>query len=217
MTVYTVSSCDDHPKLGTCRCTVGSFTTRDRALDECVDYIMERLRVRDDLAFCMANDGNHPEAKEFFSGRDDRSDNWRVKRGKVKALKAFLRDKLGGDGHYYACLDAGMGWISFHFDIDENDVEGDMWYTVTWGYSDTEDHKFTAPRSETFTSEEAAIKSFYRYIIDLEKACNTAESKGLRHWVYKALRTDGKCQIALSDGRCVFCVLYHDNAKNVKE
>ncbi len=217
MTVWTVSSLDDHPKFGTDSCTIGSYTTRGRALDECVGYIMERLRVRDDLAFCMANDENHPEAKEFFSGRSGRSDGWRVKRGKVKALKAFLRDVLGGDGCYYACLDAGMGWISFHFDVDENDVEGELWHTVTWGDSDCEDPEFTTPYPEAFTSEEKAIETFYRYALDLKRQHEEEVSEGFKPFVYDALRKQGKCQVDLADGCCVSCVLYHDDAKNIKE
>jgi hypothetical protein len=217
MTVYTVSSCDEHPKFGDNRCTIGSYTTRGRALDECVGYIMERLRVRDDLAFCMANDENHPEAKEFFSGRDSRSDSWRVKRGKMTALREFLRDKLAGDGCYYACLDAGMGWISFHFDVDENDVEGDLWHTVTWGDSDCEDPEFTTPYPETFTSQETAVETFVGYVKDLYKShCMKWSDEFIRN-VRKSLVEDGKVQVDLNDGCCVSCVLYHDDAKNIKE
>lgn len=217
MTVYTVSSCDDDPKFGTNRCTIGSFTTRGRALDECVSYIMERLQVRNDLAFCMANDENHPEAKEFFSGRSGRGDGWRVKRGKVKALRAFLRDALGDDGCYYACLDAGVGQFSFHFDIDENGVEGELWHTVTWGDSDCEDPNFTTPWPEAFTSEESAIRNFYHYALDMKRSQEMPVSEGFKSFVYESLRKDGKCQVDLDDGCCVSCVLYHDDAKNIRE
>jgi hypothetical protein len=217
MTVYTVSSCDDHPKFGASRCTIGSYTTRGRALDECVGYIMERLRVRDDLAFCMANDGNHPEAKEFFSGRGGRSDGWRVKRGKVKALRGFLRDALGGDGCYYACLDAGMGQISFHFDIDENDVVGELWTTVTWGDSDTEDPNFMTPKPGTFTSEDAAIKTFVNYAKDLMASQEMKIPEDFYAVVEQRLDEDGKCRVDLDDGCSVSCVLHHDDAKNVRE
>lgn len=217
MKVYTVSSYDDHPKFGTDRCTIGSFTTRGRALDECVDYIMERLRVRDDLAFCVANDENHPEAKEFFSGRSSRSDSWRVKRGKAEALRAFLRDALGGDGCYYACVDAGMGWISFDFDVDENDVEGELWHTVTWGDSDCEDPEFTTPYPEAFTSQETAVETFVGYVKDLYKShCMKWSDEFIRN-VRKSLVEDGKVQVDLNDGCCVSCVLYHDDAKNIRE
>ena len=217
MTVYTVSSYDDHPKFGDNRCTIGSYTTRGKALDECVDYIMERLRVRDDLAFCMANDENHPEAKEFFSGHSDRSDNWRVKRGKVTALREFLRDRLGSDGYYYACLDAGMGWISFHFDVDENDVEGELWHTVTWGDSDCEDPNFTTPWPEAFTSRETAVETFVGYVKDLYKEHCMKWSDEFIRTVKASLKDDGKVQVDLNDGCCVSCVLYHDDAKNIKE
>lgn len=217
MTVWTVSSCDDHPKFGTDRCTIGSYTTRGRALDECVDYIMERLRIRRDIAFCMANDENHPGAKEFFSGSNDRSDNWRVKRGKAKALKLFLRDVLGGDGCYHAYLDAGAGWLSFNFDIDENDVEGELWHTVTWGDSDCEDPNFTTPQPETFTSEDTAIKTFVNYAKGLMVEREMGIPDDFYAVVEQQLDENGKCQVDLNDGCCVSCILYHDDAKNIKE
>ena len=217
MTVYTVSSYDDHPKFGTDRCTIGSFTTRGRALDECVDYIMERLRVRDDLAFCMANDENHPEAKEFFSGDASRSDGWRVKRGKTVALKEFLRDVLGGDGCYYVNLDAGMGWISFHFDIDENDVMGELWHTVTWGDSDHDDPEFTTPWPEAFISQETAIKTFVDYVKDLYRSHHMKWSDKFMRVVRRSFEEDGKIRVNLDGGCSVSCVLYHDDAENVKE
>lgn len=217
MKIYTVSSMDDHPKLGTDRCMVGSFTTRGRALDECTDYIMERLRVRDDLAFCMANDEYHTEAKKFFSGSDDRSDNWHVKRGKSEALREFLRDALGGDGCYYAYTDAGMGSLSFHFDIDENDVEGDLWHTVTWGDSDSDDPEFTTPWPEAFTSQETAVETFVGYVKDLYRSHHMKWSDELLRDVRGSLINGGKVQVNLNDGSSVNCVMYSGDVKNVKE
>lgn len=211
MTVYTVSSCDEHPKFGDNRCTIGSYTTRGRALDKCVAYIMERLRVRDDLAFCMANDENHPEAKEFFSRRRDGK--YVIARGCIAKLMEFIKDELGGQGCYYVC----DGQNSWHFDVDENDVEGDLWHTVTWGDSDNEDPEFTTPYPETFTSEEKAIETFYRYALDLKRQYEREVSEGFKPFVYDALRKQGKCQVDLADGCCVSCVLYHDDAKNIKE
>lgn len=216
MTVYTVSSRDDHPEFGDDRCTIGSFTTRGRALDECVAYIMERLRIRTDLAFCMANDENHPEAKEFFSSRSGRINGWYVKRGKAKALRAFLRDALGGDGCYYACLDTGMGQLSFHFDVDENDVEGGLWTTVTWGDSDCEDPEFTTPWPETFVSEDEAVRTFVDYVKDLMASQEMDIPYNFYADVEEQLDEDGRCQVDLDDGCCVSCVLYHSDAKNIK-
>lgn len=217
MKVWTVTSTDDHPKLGTNRCVIGSFTTRGRALDECVDYILQRLRIRDDLAFCMANDENHPEAKEFFSGRNERSDNWHVKRGKVKDLMAFLRDMIGGDGCYYAFLDAGMGNISYHFDIDENDVEGEMFVTVTWGSSDCEDPEFTTPKPELFVTEDAAILTFVNYVKGLMADNGVEIPDDMYAVVETQLHESGKSQVDLTDGCSVSCVIYSEDAKSVKE
>lgn len=218
MTVYTVSSNDSVPKFDTNFNIVGSYTTRGRALDECVQYILDRLQTRDDLAYCMAHDENHPEAEEFFSKRKT-EDDWGfvVKRGKREALREHIRDELAGQGCYYAYCQYGGDDYSFHFDVDENDVEGELWHTVTWGDSDCEDPEFTTPYPETFTSQETAVETFIGYVKDLYKEHCMKWSDEFIRSVRKSLVEDGKVQVDLNDGCCVSCVLYHDDAKNIKE
>ena len=218
MNVYTVQSIDDLPREPIGHCVIGTYTTRGRALDECVAYIMERIGLRKDLAWSMAHDENHPEAAEFFREKPLKDSphlaDTVVKRGCAKKLMEFIRDELGGQGCYYVW----DGESSWHFDVDENDVEGEMWHTVTWGDSDCEDPNFTTPWPEAFTSEESAIDCFYRYALDLKRQYgNKMSGKDFKSFVYGSLRKDGKCQVDLDDGCCVSCVLYHDDAKNIKE
>lgn len=210
MTVYTVTSTDDLWSEPLDRCVTGSYTSRGRAIEECARYIFERFGLRDDFAYSMANDENHPEAKEFFSRRRDGK--YVVARGCIAKLMEFIKDELGGQGCYYVY----DGQNSWHFDVDENDVEGEVWRTVTWGDSDNEDPEFTTPWPEEFTSEEKAMQSFYHYAVDLLKSNEVPVSEGFKSFVYDSLRKDGKCQVDLRDGCCVSCVLYHDDAKNVK-
>lgn len=211
MKVWTVVSQDDTDN-GSDHLVAGSYTSRGRAIDECVKYIFERIALRSDFAYNMAHDENHPEAAKFFSER--RKDCATVvKRGCAGKLRKFLRDELGGMGGYYVVY----GTDSWNFDIDENDVEGELWHTVTWGSSDCEDPEFTTPFPETFTSEESAIANFCRYALDLKQKYGVEVPGELRSFVYDSLRKDGTCQVDLGDGCCVSCVLYHDDAKNVKE
>lgn len=212
MTVYTVSSCDDLVREPLSRCVTGSYTTRGRALDECVKYIMERLELRVDLAWSMAHDENHPEVSGFFcEGRKDGA--WKIRRGCVSKLEGFLRDELGGQGCYYVC-DGASNW---HFDVDENDVVGELWTTVTWGDSDCEDPEFTTPWPETFTSQETAIKTFVNYAKELMASRGMKIPDDFYAVIEKQLDEDGKCQVDLDDGCSVSCVLYHTDAKNIKE
>ena len=212
MTVYTATSTDDLWSEPLDRCVIGSYTTRGRALDECVKYVLERLELRDDLARSMAHDENHPEAAGFFcEGRKDGA--WKIRRGCVSKLEEFLRDEFGGQGCYYVY----DGQNSWHFDIDENDVVGELWTTVTWGSSDCEDPEFTTPWPETFTSRETAVETFVGYVKDLYRSHHMKWSDELVRGVRKSLVEDGKVQVDLNDGCCVSCVLYHDDAKNVKE
>ena len=212
MKVYTVQSIDAPAMDPIDHCVIGTFTTRGRALDECVDYIMERVENSEDIAWSMAHDENHPEAKKFFSER--RSNGITVvKRGCAGKLREFLRDELGGQSCYYVW----DGESSWHFDIDENDVKGEMWHTVTWGDGDCEDPEFTTPRPEDFTSQETAVETFVGYVKDLyRKNCMKWSDEFIRS-VRKSLVEDGQVQVDLNDGCCVSCVLYRDDAKNVKE
>ena len=212
MTIYTVSS-DDDCDNGVGHDVTGSFTTRGAALDACVEYIMWRLAMRDDFAFAMYEDENHPETRKFFAtNRTTRETH--VKRGCKLKLKAYLRDVLGGDGCYYVCNPNGD---SFRFNVAENELAGDLWHTVTWGDSDCEDPEFTTPRPEAFTSKETAVKTFVDYVKDLYRSHGMKFSDGDAAFVHSQLAVDGKCQVDLNDGCCVSCVLYHDDAKNVKE
>ena len=207
MTIYTVTSLDDLARCATDRRVVGSYTTRGKALDRAVGYLVGRL----DLAYPMAHDENHPETAGLFcEGRDGV---WRLRRGCKRKLKDYIREELSGQCCYYV-YDGDNSW---HLDIDENDVVGELWMTVTWGDSDCEDPEFTTPWPEAFTSEETAIKTFYEYAVDLLRSHEMPVSEGFRSFVYETLREDGKCQVDLGDGCCVSCVLYHDDAKNIKE
>ena len=211
MTIYTVVSCDDLARERPDRCVCGSYTTRGRAIDECVDYIMNRLGVRDDLAWSMANDENHPEARRFFSRRKDGITV--VRRGCEGRLKKLLRDELGGQECYYV----HDGTNSWYFDVVENGVEGELWHTVTWGDSDCEDPEFTTPWPESFTNSHAAVEAFINYVKGLYRDNHMKWSDKLIRETRDSLKEDGRAQVDLHDGCRVSCVLYRDDTTNIKE
>ncbi len=211
MTVWTVVSQDDTDN-GSDHLVAGSYTFRGRAIDECVKYVFERISLRGDFAWSMAHDENHPEAAKFFSER--RADGRTVvRRGCVAKLRDYVRDVLSMDGAYYVY----DGTDSWHFDVDENGVEGELWTTVTWGDSDNEDPEFTTPWPETFISKDEAIRTFVNYAKDLMAGREMDIPDDFYAVVEQQLDEDGKCQVDLDDGCCVSCVLYHSDAKNVKE
>ena len=49
---------------------IGSYMTRGEALDACVDYIMERIGYRSDLARSVAHDENHQGGYYIYDGTD---------------------------------------------------------------------------------------------------------------------------------------------------
>ena len=212
MKIYTVTSTDDPDMEPLDRCIAGSYTTRGRALDECVDYIMERIGNREDIAWSMAHDENHPEAAKFFSER--KKDGLTVvRKGCVGKLRVLLRDYLGGDGCYYV-YDGASSW---HFDVDENDVEGELWHTVTWGDSDCEDPTFTTPWTNAFTSQKTAVGTFVNYVRDLCGNRGERFTSDMEKSIRAQFKAFKQVKMDLDDGCCVNCVLYRDNAENVKE
>lgn len=213
MTIYTVTSTDDSMCEPLDRRVIGSFTTRGRALDECADYIMERIGTRGEFAWSAAHDENHPEAARFFSERRKDGDTV-VRRGCVKKLREFLRDELGSQNCYYIEDKIDDSW---HFDIDKNDVEGELWHTVTWGDGDCEDLEFATPHPEAFTSEETAVQTFLDYVKDLYRQRHMKWSDEFVRTVKAFLKDDGQVQVDLNNGCSVSCVLCHDDAKNIKE
>lgn len=212
MKVWTVTSTDDLEREPVDRCVIGSFTSHGRAIGECVKYIMERMKLRFDLAYSLAHDENHPEAAKFFSERK-KDGAMVVKKGCVRKLREYLRDELGGQ----CCYIAYDGTNTWRFDIDENDVEGEMFVTVTWGSSDCEDPEFTTPKPEVFTTEDTAILTFVNYVKSLMADHGMKIPDDLYAVVETQLHESGKSQVDLDDGCSVSCVMYGEDAKNVKE
>ena len=153
-----------------------------------------------------------PEAKRFFSRR--RKDGITIVRhGCEGRLRKLLRDELNGQGCYYV----HDGTNSWYFDVVENGVEGELWHTVTWGDSDCEDPEFTTPWPESFTSSHAAVEAFINYVKDLYRSNHMKWSDKLIRETRNSLMEDGRAQFDLHDGCSVSCVLYRDDADNIKE
>lgn len=211
MTIWTVSAIDNEERYGIVQHICGSYATRGLALDECVKWIMGRFDSVPSLAYAMANDENHKFAEQFF--REDNDGRTLIRRGMCVKFVEWLRDELGGQGCY--CVYDGKN--EYRFNVDENDVEGTVWQTVTWGDSDCEDPDFTTPWPEMFTSEETAIETFIDYVKDLYRSHHMKWSDKFLRETRKSLKEDGKVQVDLNDGTSVSCVLYSGGAENVKE
>ena len=165
------------------------------------------------LAYAMANDEEHHGLRLDGLFCERKYGKTVIARGCRNRLEELLRDELCGQGCYRIC----DGKNEYMFQVDENDVEGTIWQTVTWCDSDTEVPKFTTPWPEMFTSEETAVKTFIDYVKGLYKAHCMKLSDAFIRETEKTLREDGKVQVNLNDGTSVSCVLYSGGAENVKE
>ena len=213
MKIFTIVATDDLERDPPGHRVAGSYTSQKQAFDACTSYILERIDRLPGLAWAAAHDENHPEVAKLFSER--RKDGRIVIRNGCRAkLRAFVRAELEDQGCYYV-YDGNNVW---HFDVDENDVEGQLWTTVTWGDSDCEDPEFTTPFPETFVSKEKAIENFYHYALDVKRGyCGDEISEGFKPWVYESLLKDGECHVDLGDGCCVSCVLYSTPAEGIRQ
>lgn len=117
--IYTVSSLDVEAD-GYNFCVAGSYRTAERAVEECVNYILERLDIRDDIMWSFANDENHPEAAKFF---DEDAEGGIIPGGTALKDEAGLREHLRNELGLQRCYYVFDGNFTYRFDIDENDIE----------------------------------------------------------------------------------------------
>lgn len=207
MTVYTVSSTDMLMNDSDSRFVLGSFTSRGKAVDACVAYVMERVAARGDFARAVLFDENRPDEMRGFmcEGRDGAV---KVRRGRRRALERFLRDEIGGNGCYHVYADGDSFW----FDVEENELSGPAWLMVTWGDKDSDDPDFARPFPELFESAEAAVANASRYASDLideicdESARRTKEADLAE--LRARLLGGGEARLDLDDGTAVHWVLY---------
>lgn len=211
MTIWTVSAIDNEANFRPVQHICGSYTTRGMALDKCVEWILERFGNLPGLAHAMANDkAIHGIPGSLFG---ERKGEVVIAKGCRHKIEELLRDELGRQGFF----GASDGENEYIFSVDENDVEGTIWQTVTWGDSDVDEPEFTTPLPEMFTSEEKAVEAFIDYVKDLYRSHHMMWSDKFLRETEKSLKEDGKVQVDLNDGTSVSCVVYSGGANNVKE
>jgi len=202
--VYVVTSIDDCDD-GSDSLVAGAYASRGRALDEAVQYIMERLGMRADIRRCMMNDENHPEARKFF--REDDLGYAFVRKNTERRFRRFLRDEIGGQGCYIAVSGNDM----FRFDLDEVGLEGPVTlHTVVEVVTGTDDN---APEPCTFSSNAAAYDYIRREISDYWRDLHEGtdiDRKRLNGFV-AAVRDFGSVQIPIrGDVELHFSVWTHE-------
>ena len=210
MTIWTVSAIDNEADFRPVQQICGSYTTRGMAIDKCVEWILERFGNLPGLAHAMANDKARGISGYMFGERKGKVV---IAKGCRHKIEELLRGELCRQGLYVA----SDGENEYMFSVDENDVDGTIWQTVTWGDSDVEDPEFTTPWPEIFTSEETAVETFIDYVKDLYRSHHMVWSDAFIRETEKSLKEDGKVQVNLNDGTSVSCLLYRGGANNVKD
>lgn len=113
--IYTITYFDETPD-GIERFTVGSYRTFDRAVEECIDYIFDRLDDYKAMCYSFYYDDNHADAKKFMG---DNKDGYKTVTDEA-GLREYIRAELYDQQCYH--VDDARSWWYF-FDIDENDIE----------------------------------------------------------------------------------------------
>ena len=135
--IYTVSSVDvqtDEP-VGTC--LTGSFTSRKGAIRECVDYILERCRLRADIRYALMHDNNHDQVLDIVSAKSGcdkkliekkfefrpyRTRGWGMPHEVEDALSEYLFHEIELYGVYDIStdFDTEIGSAEFIFEVSMN-------------------------------------------------------------------------------------------------
>lgn len=117
---------------------VGTWRSRRKAVDDCVDYIVERIALRPDIRYVMFHDVCHKDIVRNIvsaSGVNRRTlirkfdynvkDGWEMDPDIEKALRRYLRDAFSVDNQYSIMpeVDDILG-DSFTFQIVENQLKG---------------------------------------------------------------------------------------------
>jgi len=138
--IYTVMSLDtvqDEPVDPT---VTGSWTDREEAINQCVDYIVERCYLRPDIRYALMHDENHPDMLEVVSaksgaGKDllkksfayNLNDGWEMPSKVEEAVKEYLASHLGIYMGYQidTDIDSDIGSNGFMFVVSKNSLTFD--------------------------------------------------------------------------------------------
>lgn len=219
LTVHTVTMTEWNRKFGLERIVIGSFLRRGDAIRSCADYILERLDLIPSLRGAFLENEDHKDLRrlaikaglteEECDGLfcDNKVVGLEIPKEVKDAFRPYLVDRLGGDGCFI--VDGGYGAPVFHFDVDENDVEGEgglqLWTCVAHGL-DEESHEpeFGDAHPEVFLSKAAAIKCA---VDDLKRFLDGYENEEVKS-IVRETREDlikrGHSELFLNDTHTVY-------------
>lgn len=140
MKVHSVVSLDiipDEPIDGT---VIGTFHDRKRAIEECADYIIERLYLRADIRYALLHDENHPDLNDHLCDMAQKTfgeieemfaynvndDNWDIPSVVEAVLKGWLIENIEAGGYYEIEVDPSddvIGANEFVFKVIENQLK----------------------------------------------------------------------------------------------
>ncbi len=118
---------------------IGSWKSRARAVNDCVDYMIQRIHLRPDLRYAMFHDMFHKglvrevskasgvSRKSLLRKFDyDINEGWEIGDGIKNALRRCLRDAFAVTSQYYIVpeVDGDLGNDTFLFQISDNLLRG---------------------------------------------------------------------------------------------
>lgn len=220
LTVYTVAMTESSPKRCLCHNTIGSYLSRDDAIRELADYILERLELIPALRGAFF-DGHHGDelrrlaikgglTSEECDGLfcDNKVCGLAIPDGVKKAIRPYLIDCIGGDG----CYIIGGVYVNspeFRFDIDENDIECrdglQLWTCIRYGRDDeNHDPEFENAFPEVFLSEDNAIRRVIGDLREFLKGSTVEEIKSILSDAKESIIDRGHFEFALNDTHTVY-------------
>lgn len=134
MEIYTVVCSEDSLSNPCTNLVCGSYITRERAVEACVEKIMDSIENRCDVAYGVFHDSNHERLKEEILSvcDNDEADLYFCRDCKECELPEkvwdvvhmYLAEEVKSTGAYYVYVSTG-DYEEFRFEIVKNNLKED--------------------------------------------------------------------------------------------
>lgn len=132
MEIYTVTRTEDTSAMPCNTEIEGSYTTRERAVEACVESIMQKVESRCDIAYGLFHDANHERLREEILSvcDEDEADLYFCRNCKecdlpekvVDIIQSYVTGEVRSVGGYYIYV-SSRDYDEFRFEIIKNNLE----------------------------------------------------------------------------------------------
>lgn len=178
---------------------IGTYASRGKALDACVEDVINCIESYPDTALTVSTDKNHPGAHSFFTSNDE---GYTILDQKKKnSLKACLRDEMGSYGNY--CISSGGDKLNFT--VEESTLSGLMPLAVLSVVTRTlngDREPYYAGQPKAYWNREDLIKWTKDYLTRTRKLCrcDSPSDENIDN-IISQLNSTGSVEVQIGNGK----------------